>query len=148
MSLTRWNPYDMLSLRKIINRMLDESQQNPLVEWPRESLAIPVDLVELDDKFVLKADLPGLKPENIEITMVDNRLSIRGEFETEKEDTRGNVHFRERRSGAFQRTIALPTTVDTDSAAAEFEDGVLKITLAKAEASMPKKITVKAESKS
>jgi HSP20 family protein len=103
-------------------------------------------MVESDDSIVISADLPGLKPEDVDISVNDSTLTIKGEYKTEEEGERGDVHFNERRYGEFRRSITLPTSVDIDATEAEFEDGVLKVTLPKTEETKPKQIEVKVRS--
>jgi HSP20 family protein len=150
MRLTRWKPHrEMLSLADAMNRLFEESFVRSPLWWrePRESnLSLPVDLVETDDNLVIRTDLPGLAPEDVEINITDHTLTIKGEFETEEEGERDNVHVRERRYGKFHRSVLLPTTVDTEAAEAEFEKGVLKIMLPKEEAAKPRRISVTAKS--
>jgi len=150
MRLVRWKPpREMLSLHDAMNRLFEESfVQSPLWwrEWRESDASLPVDLVETDDNLVIRTDLPGLEPEDVEINISDHTLTIKGEFEAEEESERDNVHFQERRYGKFQRSVRLPTTVDTEGAEAEFEKGVLRIRLPKEEADTPKRISVTAKS--
>ncbi len=150
MRLTRWKPHrEMLSLADAMNQLFEESFVQSPLWWrePRESsLSLPVDLVETDDNLVIRTDLPGVDPEEVEIDITDHTLTIQGEFEAEDEGDRDNVHFQERRYGKFQRSIALPTTVDAESAEAEFEKGVLRVMLPKEEAAKPRRISVTAQS--
>ncbi|NLG50642.1 MAG: Hsp20/alpha crystallin family protein, partial [Chloroflexi bacterium] len=85
------------------------------------------------------------KPENVDITVTGNTLTIKGEMKVEEETERGNVHFRERRYGSFHRSLMLPTEVNPDKAEATFENGVLKLKLPKTEEARPKQIEVKAQ---
>jgi HSP20 family protein len=139
----------MLSLREAMDRLFEESFVRPSRTWPLPTatgLTVAVDMHEADDDVVIKADLPGLKPEDVDISITENTLTVKGEFRSEEEGERGDVHFRERRYGSFQRAVALPAFIDADAAEAEFEDGVLTITLPKTEESKPKQIEVKAKS--
>lgn len=104
-------------------------------------------MVEKDDQIIVTAPLPGLKPEDVDIRITGNMLTIKGEFREEKEEERENVHCRERRYGSFQRAIRLPVSVDTFKAEATFEDGMLTLSLPKTEDAKPKQIEVKAKSK-
>jgi HSP20 family protein len=148
MALIRWDPLrEMWSLRETMNRLFDESFiRSNAPRWQAEGRLLPVsaDLVETDDSLIFKADLPGLKPEDVDISVSDSVLTVKGEYKTEKEEEEGDVHFKERRYGRFQRAIRLPDNVDTDAAEAKFEDGVLKISLPKTEEAKPKQIKVKA----
>jgi HSP20 family protein len=129
-----------------MDRMLDESFFRPLRIWPRwmeGELALPLDMYETEEALTLKASVPGVKAEDIDITVAGNTLTIKGEFQREEEGKRGNVHFEERHYGKFQRSVSLPNTVDPDKARAEFKDGVLTLTLPKVEEAKPKHIEVK-----
>jgi HSP20 family protein len=101
-----------------------------------------VDVRETDETLEISADLPGLQPEDVDITVTDDTLTLKGEYKAEEEREEGKMHIQERRYGSFQRTVRLPTAVDTDAAEAKFEDGVLKITLPKAEEAKAKRIAV------
>jgi len=150
MSLIRWDPFRNVSpLREAMNRLFEESfVPSPRAwRWSTESgLPVLADMVESDENIVISADLPGLKPEDVDISITDSTLTIKGEYKTEEEGERGDVHFKERRYGAFRRSFTLPTTVDTDATEAEFEDGVLTVTLPKTEETKPKQIEVKVRS--
>jgi HSP20 family protein len=150
MSLIRWDPFrDVPSLRKAMNRLFEESfvPSSGAWRWPTEGdLPVLADMVESDDSIVISADLPGLKPEDVDISITDSTLTIKGEYKTEEEGERGDVHFRERRYGKFRRSFALPAGVDVDATEAEFEDGVLKVRLPKTEETKPKQIEVKVRS--
>ena len=108
-----------------------------------EAWAAPLDVVADGDDFVVRASLPGVSPENIQVSIEDNVLTIRGETASQFENTEGNYLMRERRSGSFHRSLRLPDTVDQDKAAPRFEHGVLTITLPKAEAKRAKQFDVK-----
>lgn len=145
MSLTRWDPHrDMLSLREAMDRLFEESMvRRPRGLEGRQGLvAVPVDMYETEDGIVVKSDLPGLKPEDVDVSITENTLTIKGEFEAEEETERENVHLRERRYGSFQRSVVLPKGVDAEQAEAEFEDGVLRVTLPTVEEERPKQIRV------
>ncbi len=145
MSLTRWDPHrDMLSLREAMDRLFEESMvRRPRGLEGRQGLvAVPVDMYETEEGIVVKSDLPGLKPEDVDVSITENTLTIKGEFETEEETERENVHLRERRYGSFQRSVVLPKRVDAEEAEAEFEDGVLRVTLPTVEEERPKQIRV------
>jgi HSP20 family protein len=102
-----------------------------------------VNVTEEGDNLYVRAELPGVKPESLEISMVEGRLVIRGERKVEAEKPESNYHRREREAGLFRRTIALPTMVASDKVSASMKDGVLTITLARAEEAKPRKISVK-----
>lgn len=149
MTLTRWQPLrDIMSLRNAMDQLFEESFVRPARGWVTSEigLAVPMDMYESDGNVVLKASLPGLKAEDVDVTITGDALTIKGEFKAEGEGERDSVHFQERRYGAFQRTIRLPTEVDTEAVEAEFKDGLLTLTLPKTEEAKPKRISVKATS--
>jgi HSP20 family protein len=150
MALARWDPFrDMVSLRDAMDRLFEESFVRPLPAWSRKAeraLGLSADMYETDDNLIINADLPGVKPEDVDISIRDNVLTIQGEYKSEEENEDGNVHFRERQYGRFQRSIALPSNINTEATEATFEEGVLKMTLPKAEEAKPKQIPVKTKS--
>jgi len=151
MSMIRWDPYrHMLSLREAMNRLFDESFGWSPSDWAtltESGLPIAVDMYEADDdKVVIKAALPGMEAEDVDISITGNTLTVKGEFQAEEEGERGSVYFQERRYGKFQRSITLPGDIDADAVDAEFEDGILTMTLPKTEEAKPKQIPVKAKS--
>lgn len=111
------------------------------------SWAPAMDVLERDGEIVLRAELPGLTDEDVEITIENNTLSLRGEKKFEEETEQEGVYRRvERRYGSFYRSFSLPSTVDQDSIDANFRNGVLEIHLPKVEQAKPRKIAVKATS--
>jgi HSP20 family protein len=112
------------------------------------SAAVPaLDLSETDNEIVVTASVPGIKPDDLKITLVGDTLEISGETSSESEHKEATYHLRERRSGSFRRTVLLPAPVIGDQAKAEFENGVLTLTLPKAEAARRKSIAVKPKRK-
>ena len=108
-----------------------------------EAWAAPLDVAADGDDFVIRASMPGVAPENIQVSIEDGVLTIRGETASHFENTEGSYLMRERRSGSFHRSLRLPDTVDQDKAEPRFEHGVLTITLPKAEAKRTKQFAVK-----
>ena len=140
-TMVRWDPF-----AEFRTHGLRRAFGFPTVEmWHNAdaTLTFPVDVSDADDHIVVKAALPGIKPDQVDVSVNDGVLTIKGE--TERDDTSEGVNFyrRELRYGAYSRSIALLTDVDYDKAAAEFKDGLLTVTLPKAEAVRPKQITVK-----
>ena len=108
----------------------------------KNSWYIPLDAVEDKDDFMVQASVPGLKPEDIEVTIEDGILSINGETNEERQDKEGAYLIHERRCGSFHRSVRLPKTVDTDKAETNWENGVLTIKLPKSEAKKAKRLEV------
>ena len=106
---------------------------------------VDIDMAQTDDDVIIKASVPGVNPEDLNISVTGDTLTIRGEVKEDKEIEEANYQIRERRIGSFARSVLLPSTVVADKAKAEFENGVLRLTLPKAEEVKPKTITVKAK---
>lgn len=146
MSLMRWQPFEeLMSLREAMDRLFEES-----IVWPRSWLApaaqtFAVDIYETKDDVVVKASLPGVKPEDVEVSVVGDTLTIKGEVKEEKDIKEENYIRKERRYGSFCRSFTLPVSVNADKATAEFENGVLTLTLPKTEEVKPKTIAIKAK---
>jgi len=113
-----------------------------LFESPLRSWTPALDVHEDADNFIIRAELPGLKREDIEVSLQDGALVISGERKTEKADEGVEIHRQERYYGKFQRALTLPTPVAADKIKAQYKDGVLTVTLPKAEEAKPKKIDV------
>ncbi len=146
-NVVRWDPFT--DLRTTMDRLFDEGFTRPrrLVPATTEHDGrFPVEISQTDDDIEVKASLPGLKPEEVEITVVDDVLTIKGEHREETEDKKREYHRREIRYGTFHRSFSLPVGVDADKAEATFENGVLRLRLPKAEALRPKQIKIGAGS--
>jgi HSP20 family protein len=143
--LTRWEPMrEVMTLREAMDRLFNDAFTRPLSAGG-VSLNPAIDLYQTSDDVVLKASLPGLKAEDVHISISSDVLTLSGEFSQENEEKDTTYHIRERHSGSFERSLMLPTDVQSDKAKAEFEHGILTITLPKAEAVKPKTITIKAK---
>ena len=146
MTLVRWNPLkEVPVLQNRINRMFDDFFPDGILEGIRgmEGTWNPVvDIYDTNDSTVIKADLPGIKKEDIAINIEGNVLSLSGERNVDEEVKKENFYRRERAWGMFKREFTLPSTVDHDKIKADFKDGVLKIEIPKPEEKKPKAITV------
>lgn len=145
MSIMRWEPFsELVTLRDAMDRLFEESFVRPgrLLGWPAAG-TVPVDMYQQDGNIVVKAPIPGVKPEDVDVSVVGNTLTIRGEMKEEKEVKEENVIRRERRFGSFSRSVSLPSPVDTSKADATFENGVLTLTMPIAEEAKPKQIRIK-----
>lgn len=107
-------------------------------------MVAPVDVVENNEAYVIKAELPGISKNDVKITLHENVLTIKGEKKQEKEEKDRNFHRVERSYGSFERSFTLPSGVKDDKIEAAYKDGILTITLPKAEEAKPKEIEVKA----
>ncbi len=144
--VVRWEPFsEMVSLRDAVNRLFEDSFIKP-DGWPLSYEGgmgnIPVDVVETKDNVIVKVSAPGMKPEDIDISVVGDTLTLKGQMKAEKQFEEGNYIRRERRLGSFQRTLSLPSSVIADRANADFENGILTLTLPKADEAKPKSIKV------
>ena len=141
-NLTRWEPVrEMMTLREAMDRLFDDAFTRPL-SISGGSVVPAVDLYQNDDEVVVKAALPGLKADDVQISVAADVLTLRGEFKKETEQKKTTYHIREQHFGSFERTVMLPTDVQADKAKADFENGVLTVTLPKTEAAKPKQIDV------
>lgn len=142
--LIRWEPLrEIRRMQNVIDRMMDRGFiETPLLGGFFEG-GVPIDVYQTDEDVVVKATTPGMKPEDLHISVTGDTLNIRGEVREEREEEGHQYHLHERRMRDFSRSILLPTTVNADKAKAEFENGVLTLTLPKVEGVKPKMITVK-----
>jgi HSP20 family protein len=142
-TITRWDPFqDVLSLREAMNQLVEESFVRPTAAQGGQNFVPALDLSENAEGYLVEAALPGIKPEDVEVTVENNVLTIKGETRHEFDDKQRNFHRAERRFGAFQRTIGLPTTVKADQIHASLTNGVLRLEIPKAEEVKPRKISV------
>jgi HSP20 family protein len=153
-NLTRWEPAsEFMTLRDAMDRLFDDAVTRPFSlgrnggsTWS----SLPIDMYQTNDDVVVKAVVPGIRPDQVQINVTGDVLTIRGEVSQEEERTSSAQrkdrawHIREHRLGSFERAVALPVNVVSDKATAEFENGILTITLPKAEEVKPKTISIKA----
>ena len=147
-NLARWEPFrELMSLREAMDRLFEESFVRPRTGWmaPVEGATLAVDMYETDDSIVVKSAVPGIEPDDLDISITGDTLTIKGETQSEQEIKEENYIRRECRYGSFYRTVNIPVPVVTDKAEAEFKNGILTLTLPKAEEVKPKAIKVKAK---
>ena len=145
-NLIRWEPMrEIMTLREAMDRLFDDAFTRPLSNNGNNWGAPAIDLYQTNDNVVVKASLPGLKAEDVQISLTGDVLTLKGEFKQNNAVKEVTYHIKEQRYGSFERSVMLPTDVQADKAKAECEDGVLTITLPKAEQVKPKTITVKAK---
>jgi HSP20 family protein len=133
----------MMTLREAMDRLFDDAFTRPISPRDGGWTSPAVDMYQTDDEVVVKAALPGFKADEVQINVTGDVLTLRGETKHEEEKKDKAWHIREQRWGSFERSIALPTEVTADKAVADFENGILTVTLPKAEEVKPKTITVK-----
>lgn len=146
MQLVKFSPVrDMFSFRNRINHMFDDvfyPINRDEVELSMGSWNPVVDVYDNDDSIVIKAELPGIDKEGIEIDVKDRVLTLKGERSSESEVKDDNYYRRERSFGKFERAFNLPADVDPDKIKADYKDGVLKIDIPKPEEKKPRQITI------
>ena len=140
--LTRWDPFrDLVTMRRAMDRMIEnsltENDRDVTSEW-----GLPLDVIEDENEYVVKASLPGVKPDDLDITYNKGTLTIKGELKDESDTTKGQYHVRERRYGTFARSISLPSSVKAEDIQADFKDGILILKLPKSEEVKPKRIAI------
>jgi len=141
-----WDPFrEMIRLSEAMDRLFEESFVRPtswmLGRGGETGYWVPIDIVETDNDYIVKASLPGFKPEDIQVNITGETLTISGNYKAEEPKDARYV-LRERRLGSFSRTIALPVPVEADKAVAHFEHGELTLTLPKVEEVRTKQIKI------
>ncbi len=145
--LQRWEPFnDLRQMQNTMDRMwqrFGNHQSNGNAETPEiEAWAVPLDVIRNGDDTVIRASMPGVKPGDIQVSIEDNVLTIRGQTAQEHQDDDGTFLMRECRSGSFHRALRLPESVDADKVHPHYQNGVLTITVPKAEAKKAKQLRV------
>jgi HSP20 family protein len=142
-TLTRWDPFrEMMALRSTMDQLFNDTFRSMDWQSNQESLALPLEIAETKEAFVVTAAVPGIEPGALDITLSDNLLTITGEFKPQEAQEDVRYHLSEHQYGKFSRTITLPTAVQADQITANYHNGLVSITLPKAEAAKPKRIPV------
>jgi len=146
MNIIRYDPFrEMRSLQDEVNRLFASSiPRGEESDLMRGAWSPQVDIFENKDQIVLEAELAGMNPEDVDISIENNVLTIHGERKFEKKAEGDNFHRVERSYGSFTRSFTLPPTVSSENANAEFENGILRLILAKREEAKPRRIEIKA----
>ena len=145
--IRRTSPFgEMLSLRQAMDRLFEDSIVRPrsFVFDSAEGPWLPLDIHTTPDELVVEAAMPGVKPEDVDITVTGDTLTISGTTGGEREHEEQGYVMREIRRGSFSRSVTLPTDVRSEGATASFEHGLLRLSIPKAEAAKPRQITVNA----
>jgi HSP20 family protein len=141
MALVRYDPFrELTALQSEVNRLFSRTGANDAAE--RHSWTPSVDVIETDGAIKLKAELAGMDPKDISIEVQDSVLTVSGERRFEEEVKEDKYYRIERRYGSFSRSLALPQTADEEKIQAKYDNGVLEVTVPKAEVAKPKKIAV------
>jgi HSP20 family protein len=145
-NLTRWEPMrEMMTLREAMDRLFDDAFTRPFGS-SSDGTAPAIDLYQTNDSVVVKAALPGLKADEVQLMVSGDVLTIKGEYHQNDDVKEATYHLREQRYGSFERSVMLPTEVQSEKAKAEFENGILTVSIPKAEQARPKTITIKPKS--
>jgi len=145
MAIVRYDPFrDLRTLQEEVNRLFSTNMTRAFDDEgiARGAWAPSVDIYENKDQIVLEAELPGMKQEDFDLSIENNVLTLRGERKFEKTDETDNYHRVERSYGAFTRSFTLPQTVSAEGANAEYNNGVLRVTLPKREETKARRIQV------
>src|SRR6201997_5586476 len=141
--LTRWDPFrEFTTLQDRMNRLFRDSFGDREEALTTSTFAPPVDVYEDEHSVTLKIEVPGIEEKDIDVRIENNTLAVHGERKFEKEEKEENFRRVERQYGSFTRSFTLPNTVDSDKVSANYDKGVLKITLAKKAEAKPKQIKV------
>ena len=145
--IRHWDPFrEMMVLRNSMDRVVDRDLALAPNTWKSFNWSVALDVVESEDEYLIKASLPGINPEDLEITFDDNRLTLKGEVKEENEVDETHYHLHERRFGSFTRSIKMPSGIERDKIEANYDKGVLELHLPKVEEVKPKKISIKTSS--
>ncbi len=144
MSLIKWEPAENLTLlRKDMDRLLDDFFGNSPFRFEREHDFVPnVEVSDTKEAIIVKAQVPGVSQDNLQVSITDDALTLKGEMKEEEQTEEKNVYRREFYYGSFARTIPLPMAVHSEQAEAKLKDGVLEITIPKSEKAKVKEIPV------
>lgn len=145
-SIMRYDPFrEALSMRAAMNRLFEQSFVHPTWALPNgtRTMGTPMDVTETEQGYQVAVLLPGVKPEDVELTVQENTLTVKGQYKhSTEETTKGNWLVREIGSGSFQRSVTLPKTIDGDKVETSYENGKLIISVPVSEASRPKRISI------
>jgi HSP20 family protein len=145
MTIVRWEPLrELNSLQSEMNRLFNTAFDSGASGPALQRWVPPMDLVESGDQFVLRADLPGMSEEDIQIELEDGTLTVSGERKAEHEQREEGFHRVERSFGTFSRSLTLPKGIDGDAVSASFDRGVLEIRIPKPEERKPRRISIAA----
>ena len=144
MSLIRRDPFrEMLSLRSTMERLFYNVFFGTQWDWEADIQHLALDVSETEGEYMVKASIPGINPDDLDITFTGKTLTIKGEYKEEETKEEARYHLRERRFGSFTRSVTLPTSVEADRIEARYEAGVLTLRLPKTEDVKPKRISIR-----
>ena len=144
-NIVRWEPFrELTDFRDTVDRLFYQGRPWRVATLRNPARVFPLDVYETEEDVVVKASLPGIKADDVDVSVTGDTLVIKGEASGEESDETPNYYRQERRHGSFERALTLPVEVDADNAAATFENGVLELRLPKAPSVLSKTIEVKA----
>ncbi len=145
-TIVRWNPVrEFAAWQNALERAFEDAE---LTNRPEaRSWALALDAAEAEDHFVIKASIPGVNPDDLDITLEENVLTIKGETKMDETVKEADFHLRERRYGTFSRSVRFPVAVNAEAVEAAYEHGVLTLTVPKAEVVKPKRIAIRTNGK-
>jgi len=149
MTLMRWDPFrepfrDVMRLRESMDRLFDDTFFRPVRFWRGDGAwDLPLDMYQTDNDVVVKAAIPGVNPDEVDISIAGDNLTIRGEHKDEHEAKEQDYFYKESCYGSFSRSVLIPVAIDSEKAEATFENGVMTLTIPKAEPAKTKQIKVK-----
>lgn len=145
--IVRWDPFrEMISVRNQMDQFVGDVNREPAGRQGNgdgRHIRLPLDVTEDDNSYSVKASLPGIDLEDLDVSFIENTLTIQGETQGESVDESAKWHLRERGFGRFVRSITMPAAINADDIGADYEDGVLTLTLPKAEEIKPRIIAVR-----
>lgn len=145
MAIVRWDPFrDMAQISDRLNRMFADESLRTFRDDAYGAWIPPVDILEKGENLIIRAELPGVQKDEIDVRIENGILSLRGERKRESEGEEDGAYRLERVYGSFSRSFALPTTVDSSRVAATFKEGVLEISIPKSEEAKPKRVKIEA----
>jgi len=148
MSMMRWQPFpELVNLRQAMDRLFEDSFVTPsrVLGTFGSGVVTPIDMYQTANEVVVKAALPGIKPEEVDITITGDTLTIKGETKSKEKIEREDYLYRENRYGTCSRSVTLPSRLNTDKTEADFDNGILTLTIPRSEEAKPKQIKVKAK---
>ncbi len=148
MRIVRWQPFpELVNLRQAMEKLFEDSFVTPsrILSTLGPGVATPIDMYQPANELIVNAALPGIKPEEVDITITGDTLTIKRETKAEEKTEREDYLYREHRYGTFNRSVTLPSGLNTDKTEADFNNGILTLTIPKSEEIKPRQIKVKAK---
>ncbi len=147
-TIIRYNPLrEAMTLNRQMDRLMEGAMRGSELWDGSMDWALPLDVIENDNEYVVKASLPGIKADDIEVTYHNQTLTVKGEMKQEEDVSEEKYHLHERRYGVFSRSITLPSGVDGEAIKADFENGVLSLSLPKKEELKARRINIQSGGK-